>query len=161
MCDLGHFGIQTCKKKARSSVYWPKINKQLEDMVSNCSKYLHFCNQQHPEPHLDHEIPEGLMFWWLIIFLTMLRCHDCVRRQHVSLIIWRKSFHVMVFRSWSFLIMDLNTLVFSLRNLQLNGILSLIYLVLTTQNRMACLKDLCRLLNALWRKRLRARRIRT
>ncbi|CAB3997130.1 Hypothetical predicted protein [Paramuricea clavata] len=33
----GHQGIEKTKQRARQSVYWPRINKDIEDLVSKCS----------------------------------------------------------------------------------------------------------------------------
>ena len=32
----GHQGIETIKNRARSAVYWPNVNKQLEEVVRCC-----------------------------------------------------------------------------------------------------------------------------
>ena len=33
----GHFGIEKCKARARSCVYWPRINEDIENEVKSCS----------------------------------------------------------------------------------------------------------------------------
>jgi len=53
----GHLGIEKCKKRCRQSVYWPNINKEISDLVSNCSTCLNNRNQQQREPLLPQEIP--------------------------------------------------------------------------------------------------------
>ena len=56
---MGHIGIVNNKIRAKSAVYWPNMNTQLEDMVNNCSTCLDHRNQQQAEPLLNHEIPNG------------------------------------------------------------------------------------------------------
>ena len=46
-----HLGIQSCLRRAREVVYWPKMGKDIEDFISNCQP-----NQQ-KEPMISHEIP--------------------------------------------------------------------------------------------------------
>ena len=36
----GHNGIERCKNRARQSIYWPGINREIEDLVSRCSLCL-------------------------------------------------------------------------------------------------------------------------
>ena len=55
----GHFGIEICKTRARSCLYWPNLNKHIDDMIANCNTCLEFRNRQAPEPILDHDVPEG------------------------------------------------------------------------------------------------------
>ena len=38
----GHLGIEKCKRKACQALFWPLINKELEDMISKrptCQTY--------------------------------------------------------------------------------------------------------------------------
>ena len=53
----GHQGIETIKNRARSAVYWPNINKQLEEVVRCCDACQEFQRKQSAEPILEHEIP--------------------------------------------------------------------------------------------------------
>ena len=53
----GHPGITKIKLKARSSLYWPGIDSQLEDTVNSCSLCQEYRNQQQSEPLLHHDIP--------------------------------------------------------------------------------------------------------
>ena len=45
----GHLGIRKCKKRACQALFWPFINKELEDMISKCSTtclmYIEIVNQ--------------------------------------------------------------------------------------------------------------------
>ena len=53
-----HFILFTkIKLKARSSLYWPGIDSELEDTVKSCSLCQEYRNQQQSEPVLRHNIP--------------------------------------------------------------------------------------------------------
>ena len=41
----GHQGISKCREKARCSVWWPGLSKQLETLINNCTKCSKFQNQ--------------------------------------------------------------------------------------------------------------------
>nr|XP_015833782.1 PREDICTED: uncharacterized protein K02A2.6-like [Tribolium castaneum] len=54
----GHQGIEKCKIRARSTVYWPGISKQIENMVMRCwicEKYRH---QNQKESLIPHPVPD-------------------------------------------------------------------------------------------------------
>ena len=54
----GHFGIEHCKAKARSSIYWPGLSQEIIDFVSSCEiKCQEFRNYQSREPLLPDEVP--------------------------------------------------------------------------------------------------------
>jgi len=52
-----HIGIQGCLRRAREVLYWPGMNKDIEDHVAKCE----VCNSQPAaqgrEPLICHEIP--------------------------------------------------------------------------------------------------------
>ena len=52
-----HQGIQGCIRIAKDTVYWPLMNQQIADYVSQCS----ICNTHRPdqckEPMLPHDVP--------------------------------------------------------------------------------------------------------
>ena len=54
----GHFGIEKCKQRARSSVYWPGINSEIDNLISNCSTCLTYRNKQRRETMILHDVPE-------------------------------------------------------------------------------------------------------
>ena len=35
-----HLGAETCLRKARDAIYWPKINSEVKDFISNCTAML-------------------------------------------------------------------------------------------------------------------------
>ena len=52
----GHLGIEKCKARARQVMYWPDINTDILDMVSNCSICIE--NQRHhqSETLISHDV---------------------------------------------------------------------------------------------------------
>ena len=42
----GHLGITNCRARAQTSVWWPGLSTQIENMVKNCSA----CAKDRPEP---------------------------------------------------------------------------------------------------------------
>ena len=52
----GHQGISKCRERARQAVWWPGLNRQLEELVRSCSKC---CRDrfQHAEPLMNTELP--------------------------------------------------------------------------------------------------------
>ena len=52
-----HLGMEKCKLRARSIMYWPGLSRDIEDMISRCSVCAKFrrCNQR--EPLMSHLVP--------------------------------------------------------------------------------------------------------
>ena len=53
----GHQGATKCRARARQSVWWPGIGKELEEVVSNCPVCCKH-RQQHAEPLLPSTFPD-------------------------------------------------------------------------------------------------------
>ncbi len=53
----GHLGIEKCRRRGRESMYWPGLNKVVEEMVKNCPSCLKFGSQKAAEPLNPHEVP--------------------------------------------------------------------------------------------------------
>jgi transposase InsO family protein len=53
----GHQGIEKCRKRARQSLYWPRLNHEIDEMVSKCDLCLTHRNKLSQEPLISHEIP--------------------------------------------------------------------------------------------------------
>jgi transposase InsO family protein len=53
----GHQGIQKCRERAGSCVWWPRMSKDLEEMVLNC-EVCRKIRYQHPEPLISQPLPE-------------------------------------------------------------------------------------------------------
>ena len=54
---IGYMGIERCKARARQLMYWPNINADVTDMVSNCSACLENRRYHQQEPLIAHEVP--------------------------------------------------------------------------------------------------------
>lgn len=52
----GHMGIQGSQAMARGSIYWPNINNDIYNMVSNCDTCLKYRNANPKEELKSHEI---------------------------------------------------------------------------------------------------------
>ena len=59
LCKIheGHMGIEKCRRRGRDVVYWPNINRDISDMVQNCSCCVKFSPAQTREPLQPHEKP--------------------------------------------------------------------------------------------------------
>ena len=53
----GHMGIEKCINRAKLTVYWPNLNKEIEDLVSNCNACITYRNAQQQEMLIEHEVP--------------------------------------------------------------------------------------------------------
>ena len=52
----GHLGISKCRDRAKNSVWWPNLSKQLADLVANCTTCCKF-QKQAPEPLMPSAFP--------------------------------------------------------------------------------------------------------
>ena len=53
----GHQGQEKCILRARNSVFWPGINHEIIELVSQCAECLNHHNREKREPLLPHDIP--------------------------------------------------------------------------------------------------------
>ncbi|XP_040915366.1 uncharacterized protein K02A2.6-like [Toxotes jaculatrix] len=53
----GHLGVEKCKRRAREAVYWPGINKDIEEMIQKCETCLKHRYKQTKEPMLITDLP--------------------------------------------------------------------------------------------------------
>ena len=53
----GHQGISKCRERARQSIWWPGLSKQLEELVKCCSECCQAQNQR-SEPLIPTSLPE-------------------------------------------------------------------------------------------------------
>ena len=53
----GHQGITKCRMRARQSVWWPGINREIEDLVKNCKMCIKTLNNP-PEPLIPTPTPQ-------------------------------------------------------------------------------------------------------
>ena len=54
----GHLGIEMCRRRARSVIYWPGMTSAIEKMVKRCSACQRFQTGQTKEPLKPYPIPE-------------------------------------------------------------------------------------------------------
>ena len=54
----GHMGIEKCKRRARVTLYWPKMNQDIYDRVSRCDTCQEYRSSQQQQPLLMHERPD-------------------------------------------------------------------------------------------------------
>ena len=54
----GHFGISKCQARAKSTVYWPGIDKDITNLISH---YDHCRQVQHAPPAFDNILPTYLV----------------------------------------------------------------------------------------------------
>ena len=52
-----HLGIEKTRRLMRDSVYWPNVNKDIEQMVKTCSTCQEHQPEQNKQPLLAHDIP--------------------------------------------------------------------------------------------------------
>ena len=53
----GHQGIHKCRQRASQSLWWPRLSKQLEELVKNCRECCKYQNQR-AEPLIPSKMPE-------------------------------------------------------------------------------------------------------
>lgn len=53
-----HLGIEKTKSNARQSLFWPNMNKEIEDMIKNCDSCQRYSNRQSSKPEIWHDIPD-------------------------------------------------------------------------------------------------------
>ena len=53
----GHQGITKCRQRARESVWWPGLSKQLEELVKSCPECCK-AQSQRPQPLITSTLPE-------------------------------------------------------------------------------------------------------
>ena len=53
----GHLGITKCRERAMQSVWWPRLRKQLYDLIYMCRKCTHY-RLNRAEPLITSEFPE-------------------------------------------------------------------------------------------------------
>ena len=56
---LGHLGIEKCKARARSTLYWPGMINEIVDVVSNCGACMETRNYQAREELIPHDVPSN------------------------------------------------------------------------------------------------------
>ena len=68
----GHQGVNKCQLRAKTCVYWPGINKEIERIVGACNICQGYQNSQSHEPLMPREIPQRP---WQIVGTDLFQCH--------------------------------------------------------------------------------------
>ena len=53
-----HQGVERTKRRARQLLYWPRMNADIENLVSPCEKCCEFMDSQQKEPIFEEEPPK-------------------------------------------------------------------------------------------------------
>lgn len=53
----GHIGITSMLQRARTSVYWTRMQEDIEQYVQNCAICKHHSHSNQKQPQINHEIP--------------------------------------------------------------------------------------------------------
>ena len=69
----GHFGVDRTKLRARDSVYWPNINRDIESLVKTCKKCQEFPRRNNKDPVLPRELP---LVAWTLLKLDLFTCDN-------------------------------------------------------------------------------------
>ncbi len=70
----GHMGMEKCKRRARDVMFWPRMNSNIEDLVSRCAKCMEMRCSQAKEPLMPHEVPERP---WGIVASDLFYMNEC------------------------------------------------------------------------------------
>ena len=68
----GHSRIESRKKSARQSLFWPLINCEIEDMIKKWTTCLTFQNHQPNEPIANQQNPKRALKKLMKIFLSYM-----------------------------------------------------------------------------------------
>ena len=69
----GHVGIESTKKRAKESVFWPTIMEEIEQLVATCTVCLSNKEHQQKEPMLPYPVPE---LPWQIVATDIFEWHS-------------------------------------------------------------------------------------
>ncbi|KAK3724232.1 hypothetical protein QZH41_002381 [Actinostola sp. cb2023] len=53
-----HLGIESCLRKARDLVFWPSMNSEIKEAITNCSICAEYQAKQQRQPMQSHQIPD-------------------------------------------------------------------------------------------------------
>ena len=53
----GHLGINSCIRRAKDTIYWPGISKEIRQFVESCDTCASMADKQAPEPLIVHDMP--------------------------------------------------------------------------------------------------------
>ena len=52
-----HLGMEMCKMRAREILYWPLMNKDIEDKTSSCNICMQYKNNNNKQPLMLRDPP--------------------------------------------------------------------------------------------------------
>ena len=55
----GHQGIEKCRKRARKTLYWPRMNHEIDELVSGCEQCITHRNRLQQEALIPHDVPNS------------------------------------------------------------------------------------------------------
>ena len=56
---FGHLGVEKCKARTRSTLYWPGMINEIVDILSNCGGCMETRNYQACEELIPHDVPSN------------------------------------------------------------------------------------------------------
>ena len=68
-----HVGIEKTKRNARNTLYWPNINAEITNIISNCSTCFEYRNSQARETLVQHEVPSSA---WVKVSTDLFTLYD-------------------------------------------------------------------------------------
>ena len=71
-----HLGTEKCKNRAKETVHWPMMNKEIEDTVQNCASFIEYQKENRHEPLIPHDIPNAP---WQTLGLDLFHFKDSER----------------------------------------------------------------------------------
>lgn len=69
---IGHLGLEKCKLRAREIMFWPNLNLELKNLVSECQICLANRKQNRKEEMISHEIPSRP---WTKVAMDLFHLH--------------------------------------------------------------------------------------
>ena len=69
----GHFGVERTKLRARDSIYWLLMYKEIEAMVKTCGKCQEFSRRNNKDPILPRELP---LVAWTLLEMDLFTCEN-------------------------------------------------------------------------------------
>ena len=69
----GHFGVKCTRLRARDSVFWPGINKDIETLIKSCESCQEHSRRNPKDPIIPREIP---LVAWTVLEMDIFTCDD-------------------------------------------------------------------------------------
>ena len=69
----GHFGVECTRLRARDSVFWPGINKDIEALIKSCESFQEHSRRNPKDPIIPREIP---LVAWTLLEMDIFTCND-------------------------------------------------------------------------------------